>query len=74
MTVLIKPERCERCRFWRPVPNGKPECRFAPPSATAIVVMTPQGPQIAGVATTFPQPNPDQDCAQFKPGIVFEAT
>lgn len=71
--VLVRPERCERCRYAAPPLDSSPllECRFNPPAPTTLVVgQLADGQPAIMTFTNWPRVNSDQWCGHWH--IKFE--
>lgn len=60
--AILSPHTCGTCPFKERAPGGELNCRWGPPSAQAIVVMSPRGPQIVGHVKVFPVVLPEDWC------------
>lgn len=67
---FIRAERCEKCKFYSPIPNELPECRADPPHATGVMIgqqKLPNGqvqPMIV-MQSGFPRVQPDWFCGRY---------
>lgn len=67
---MIRPERCEKCKFkGDQIEPGKFECRESPPVANSFMMQ--QGPGRSGfiVHTAYPIVQVDNWCGKFKPNV-----
>lgn len=69
--TLIRPDRCEKCKFATARPGeDRFECHRNPPMVTAFLGPTPSGhPQVLN-STAFPIVQSDQWCAEFVPRVM----
>ena len=55
MDMIIGQKHCTTCKFGVRKGAQIVQCHKRPPHAQAAIAMTPQGPQMLGVATVFPE-------------------
>lgn len=68
--VLIRPERCETCKFAVMLKKGEAlECRRMPPVPTAFMVPGRNGGVEFPMYTAFPRVSGDNWCGEFRPKV-----
>lgn len=72
-STLIRPDRCEMCKFASPLRNDERyECHRNPPAVTAFLGPGPDGGVQVLNSTAFPLVQPSQWCSEFKMKISLQ--
>jgi hypothetical protein len=66
--IVIRAERCEKCKWMQPLAQGEMQCRRFPPTFVAFAMPTPQGVK-TNMLSNWPPTRPDSWCGEFKPRI-----